>query len=215
MTQQRNADDVASPPFVVGLVGGIASGKSQIARLLAAEGASVIDADQIGHDVLTRPLVARHLARLFGDQILDPQGQIDRRALGSLVFEEDGASQRLQQLQEVVHPMIHAEAVKQLRQLNERERPPQLIVIDAPLLLEAGWAPMCDFIWFIETPIEARIARAQTRGWGDVHLFNRESQQMPLDAKRAQATHIIDGTATAEQQVRQLRHLIGQMQSRR
>lgn len=215
MTQQRNSDNVASPPPVIGLVGGIASGKSQIARLLADEGASVIDADQIGHDVLTRPLVACQLARLFGDQILDAQGKIDRRALGSLVFESEGAPQRLQQLQEVVHPLIHAEAVKQLRQLRERERPPQLIVIDAPLLLEAGWAPMCDFIWFIETPIEVRIARSQSRGWSDVHLFTRESQQMPLDAKRAMATHIIDGTASAEQQVRHLRHLIRQMQSRR
>lgn len=182
--------------FVVGLVGGIASGKSQVAAMFTALGAAVIDADRLGHDVLQRPLVARQLSQQLGPSILDDRGSINRSELGKLVFGPSAESTaRLKKLEAVVHPQIHAEAVRQLKQLQERIPPPAAIVIDAPLLLEADWAPLCDLILFVDTPIDIRRARAAQRGW-DAEQFNqREQSQWSLDSKRRAATHIIDGTA--------------------
>ena len=182
--------------FVVGLVGGIASGKSRVAAMFASLGAAVIDADRLGHDILQWPTIVRQLTQRLGPSILNDDGQIDRRQLSKLVFgSEPDSAQRLKQLEEVLHPQIYAEAVRELKRLLASERRPSAIVIDAPLLLEAQWAPMCDLILFIDTPEEVRRGRAAQRGWSTEHFESREQKQWSLDAKRRAATHIIDGTA--------------------
>ncbi len=182
--------------FVVGLVGGIASGKSRVAAMFASLGAAVIDADRLGHDILQLPLIARQLTRLLGPSILDDSGGIDRSKLGKLVFgTEPDSAQRLKQLEEVLHPQIHAEAIRELKRLQATAPRPSAIIIDAPLLLEAQWAPMCDLILFIDTPEEVRRERAAQRGWSTEHFESREQTQWSLDTKRRAATHIIDGTA--------------------
>ncbi len=181
--------------FVVGIVGGIGSGKSYLARLFQSRGSAVIDADQLGHEVLTRPMVARQLSQLFGQQILAEDGTIQRRELAKLVFGDDTQSaERLAQLEAIVHPQIHAEAVRQLGRYAESESPPKAIVIDAPLLLEADWAPMCDIILFLDTKLAVRQQRALERSWTLDQFEQREKSQLGLDAKRQAATHIIDGS---------------------
>lgn len=181
--------------FVIGLVGGVASGKSQVARMFASQGAAVIDADALGHSVLQSPQVAAELGRAFGPDILDSNGSVDRERLGRLVFGSDAESnERLKQLEHIVHPLIRAQAVKLLQQYQLRGDPPAAIVIDAPLLLEANWAPLCDLILFVDSPTEIRRARALQRGWTAEHFAAREDAQQTLNDKRAAATHFVSGT---------------------
>lgn len=198
---------------MLGLVGGVASGKSYAARLLEMMGAVTINADAIGHQVLARPLIARRLAQLFGNTILAADGSIDRQQMAKLVFGNDSvAAAARRQLEEVVHPIIHAAAVQELRRLQEQEPPPKLVVIDAPLLLEAGWAPMCDGIVFIDAPDELRLARALKRGWTEREWRDREASQLPMQEKRRQSTHIIP-SEPGEELERRLRRLVEQAET--
>ncbi len=188
--------DARQKTFVVGLVGGIASGKSKVADMFASLGAAVIDADRLGHDILQLPLIARQLTRQFGPSILDDAGGINRHELGKLVFgNAPESAQRLKKLEELLHPQIYAEAIRELKRLLASATRPSAIIIDAPLLLEAEWAPLCDLILFVDTPVEVRRGRAALRGWSPEHFDSREQTQWSLDAKRRAATHIIDGTA--------------------
>ena len=201
-------------PFVLGLVGGVASGKSHVARTLERLGAVSIDADQLGHQVLLRPLIVRRLRQLFGPHIIDAAGVVKRKELGELVFGDSAAAgEARRELEAIVHPLIHAAAVHQLRGLQEAEDPPELVVIDAPLLLEAGWAPLCDAILFIDSPTEVRLRRARERGWSEQDFNHREAAQMPLERKRKEATHIIVGEAEPQEQERQLRRLIEEIKA--
>lgn len=177
---------------VIGLVGGIASGKSTVASLLSEMGAEVIDADALGHGVLEQPLIVRRLTQEFGDDILadGEKPRIDRRLLGELVFGEDQESaDNRAKLEAIVHPVIHAEAIRKLRALKESDEPPMCIVVDAPLLLEADWAPMCDLIVFVEAPVSLRLERAMARGWSEAHFYKREATQLSIKEKLAAATH--------------------------
>jgi dephospho-CoA kinase len=177
---------------VIGLVGGIASGKSTVASLLAEMGAEVIDADALVHSILEQPLIVRRLTQEFGEDILadGEKPRIDRRLLGELVFGEDQESaDNRAKLESIVHPVTHAEAIRKLRALKESDEPPKAIVVDAPLLLEADWAPMCDLIIFVEAPAALRLERALTRGWSEAHFYKREASQLSIQDKLAAATH--------------------------
>ncbi|MCA9132773.1 MAG: dephospho-CoA kinase [Planctomycetales bacterium] len=206
----------SSPPslLVVGLVGGIASGKSHVASLLEQRGAAIIDADQLAHAVLRRPLNVRRLRQLFGPQIVDAEENVNRQELAQLVFgDEAQAIHRRSQLEGLVHPQIYAVAVKQLEELRQRTPLPSLVVIDAPLLLEAGWAPLCDLILFVDAPLEIRQQRAAQRGWDKQDLQAREAAQWSLDRKRQEATHFIDSTADGPHLEAALDRLLAQLSS--
>lgn len=195
-------------PVVIGLVGGIASGKSYVAGVLADFGAAVIDADRIAHSVLTLPLVVRQLARTFGSQILDQDGSIARAKLAELVFGQDEIStSRRKQLESIVHPLVHADTVRELHTLRQLhvEIAPTAAVIDAPLLLEADWEPLCDFIFFVDTSFATRLSRALERGWTQEEFERREAAQLPLEEKRKSATHVIDANGERKSVERQLK----------
>lgn len=198
--------------FVVGLVGGVASGKSHVARMIAAQGGAVIDADQLGHVVLQRPEIVQQLVRQLGPSIAAADGGIDRQVLARLVFGNmPEAAASLKKLEAIVHPQIRAEAISELRRLRRVQPPPAAIVIDAPLLLEAGWAVLCDLIFFVNTPTEIRRQRALLRGWSSKDFDLREQAQMPLDEKRRAATHVIDGTMDEAQMRDTLERLLREM----
>ncbi len=181
-----------APVPVIGLTGGVAAGKSYVARLLADRGAVVIDADAIGHHVLTRPLVIRSIANALGPGVLDESGRIDRTKLARLVFgEDDLAKLRRGLLETIVHPAIHADVVRALRRAKEAQPPPPMVVIDAPLLMETGWNKMCDRILFVEAPREVRLQRAQSRGWSDREFASREAAQWDVVRKRSVADAVI------------------------
>jgi dephospho-CoA kinase len=198
--------------WVIGLVGGIASGKSRVAACFAALGGVIIDADHIGHAMLQRPEVVSRLQELFGAGILDPSGSINRRQLGSLVFGSDSAAAaRLRQLEAVVHPLIQAEAQRLLTVYRNSQQVPAAAVMDAPLLLEAGWDQLCDVILFVDTPEEICLQRAALRGWDADHFYARQNAQLSLEKKRQAATHIISGTLDETSLRREVAALLRQM----
>ena len=189
-------------PVVIGLIGGVASGKSFVGQLFEAEGAIRIDADRIGHEVLNEDSVRAQLVQLWGSGLLKDsvdQKEIDRAKLAKLVFgdSEDAVSRR-RELEAIVHPRIRANAQSRIAAARRMQPPPVAVIVDAPLLLEADWGPLCDLILFIETPREERLARAMKRGWTPEQFAAREASQMSLDAKRRHATHIIDNASTED-----------------
>ncbi len=185
----------ASP--VVGLTGGIGSGKSTVAALLAELGAHVIDADEIGHEVY-RPGTEgfRAVVDAFGPGVVGADGTIDRRALGALVFGDDPARMRLNAL---VHPLIGRDIARRI-EVARGEAPPRPIVIEAALLLEAGWRPLIDQVWLVSVPRETAIARVTaSRGLTREEVECRIDAQMPDAARRPLADLVIenDGSPAA------------------
>lgn len=188
---------------VVGLLGGIASGKTLVARQLAEMGACVLDADRAGHEVLEQPDVKRAAAERWGSTILGPDGRIDRRRLAEIVFAPtaEGVAERAF-LQQLTHPRIARRLVEEAkRRAREGFR---VAVLDAPLLLEAGWDKLCDILVFVEAPRPLRLARVQARGWSTQEFADRESVQASLDVKRLRAAWVIDNSGSPDQTREQL-----------
>ena len=177
--------------LTIGLIGGIASGKSAVAAELARRGAVVFDADKIGHAVLQRPAVRDELVARWGAGILDGAGGISRPAIAKLVFgDSDEAKTNRTALEELLHPLIRAQIEAEIRQLPDAVIP--AVVIDAPLLIESGWNEVCQAVIFVDAPREQRLARAeQNRGWSPEEFSRREASQMPIEQKRAWSTHVV------------------------
>lgn len=201
---------------VVGLIGGVGSGKSSVAqRLRTLRPVAIIDADQIGHQVLTFPNVKAQIQQRFGSTILDSQGDISRSMLGRLVFGADeSAVIARQDLQAIVWPAIGTEAVRQVGSLREQHQV-EAILLDAAVLLEAGWKNACDLVVFIETPETKRLDRVtKNRGWTDDELTRREASQWSLPRKRAAADAIIDNSNSSDDAAKQLNDVITTFQIR-
>lgn len=181
------------PSVTIGLLGGVASGKSLVADLLAERGAVVLAADSVAHTVLVEPPVREALIARWGEGILTPSGEIDRRQVAQRVFGESPqaiADRRF--LEQLVHPRTRWR-LEQLRE-HQLQQGARVFVIDAPLLLEAGWDSACDWILFVETPIERRRAYAAQRGWEEGELERREQAQLAIELKRARADWVIDNS---------------------
>lgn len=181
--------------ITIGLLGGIASGKSTVARLLAERGAVVLDADDRARQELNNPAVVEALRERWGDGVIagggDPSSAtIDRQAVAALVFgnSSDSAANR-RFLEQRIHPRVRQWVHDERRRLQQSGGP--AVVLDIPLLLEGGYAAVCDHLLFVETPLEARQARAAGRGWSPAELAKREAAQQPLDSKRAAASLIL------------------------
>lgn len=201
---------------IIGLLGGIASGKSYVGAELARLGCVLVDADRLGHDVLRIPAIRRALRDAFGPELFDENDQVDRRKLAAQVFGEDLPSlDRRKRLENIVHPVIHREMHEQIATLSKSSPPPRAIVIDAPLLIEAGWASTCDYMLFIDTPDEVRRQRALARGWTIEQWQAREAAQILLDLKRQAATHFIPGDATNDWLRRRLEVLLDEIDASR
>ncbi len=179
-----------------GLTGGIASGKSFVAGLLAERGAVVLDADRHGHTVLGEPEVRDALAERWGDSVLAEDGSLIRSAIAERVFgdSEQAASER-RFLEELVHPRVRSRLTAELAEAKERGAP--AAVLDIPLLLEADWADACDAVLFVDTPQSTRQQRAAERGWSAEELAKREAAQTPLAEKRAKADAVVPGADEA------------------
>jgi dephospho-CoA kinase len=183
------------PIPVVGLVGEIGAGKSRVAERLAARGAFVLDADAVGHALLSqRPVRERVVAR-FGEGILDRSADagegpppIDRRALGAIVFADPAA---LRDLEAILHPRMRRTFERAIAREVRRGRA-GAVVLDAAILLEKGWDDLCDRVVFVEAPRDERLARLEAqRGWTDEVLQARERVQWPPERKRARADAVV------------------------
>jgi dephospho-CoA kinase len=189
-----------SPPSnhipVIGIVGGIGSGKSAVARWVA-ERANVllIDADQLGHAALRFESVKTALRKRFGDQIFDPTGEVNRRALASVVFGPDEAHRQARHaLEQISHPAIEQQMVDLITkaELDGREA----VLLDAAVLLEAGWQHRCNAVVFVDAPEEVRLQRVGARsGWTQDELRRRESSQLPLAEKKRLSNVVISNVS--------------------
>jgi dephospho-CoA kinase len=190
---------------VIGLVGGIGSGKSSVAAEFARHGAAVISGDELGHRALLRPEVRTQVVERFGPDVLGSHGEIDRRKLGALVF---GDSDELRALEAIVHPWIERGIREQIAavQVDPARR---FVVLDAAILLEAGWNSFCDRIVYVDAPPELRLARlAQQRGWSAKEVQARTRAQLPLKEKQSRADATIDNSTTPEDLARQVAQLL-------
>lgn len=179
---------------ILGIVGGIASGKSFVSKSLALLGCKVIDSDALAHEIYRQPEIIRTLTQWYGPGVIDASGQIDRRAVGSIVFRDPAQRKRLEAL---LHPLIDQ---RRVQVMAEAAGDPALraFVWDSPLLIEAGLHRDCDALLFVDTPIEIRQARvAASRGWSAQELDRRERAQLSLDEKRRLAKLVVDGTLDA------------------
>lgn len=196
---------------ILGLVGGIACGKSQVATELKSLGARVLDADRAAHAAINVAEVKEKLVRRWGNQILLETGEVDRKAVAEIVFGKTPKSAaELEFLEQALHPQIRSQFEEEIRQLAEKNTP--LVVIDAPLLLEAGWAELCDSIVFIECPREIRWNRAKLRNWTPEEFAAREASQMPIAEKKNSATHLVENSSSLEGLQKQIRSLWEQIQ---
>lgn len=190
---------------VVGIIGGIGSGKSAIANWVA-EHANVclLDADAMGHAALESPSVKTSLCRRFGDAILGTDGAIARAALAREVFGPDahyGKARR--DLEAIVHPEINRRIVEGVAEAVNGQL--DCVLLDAAVLLEAGWRTKCDLVVFIETPEALRLKRLnEHRGWSENELRRRESSQWSLTEKRREADLIVTNDKGIEFAGRQL-----------
>jgi len=178
--------------YLVGLTGGIGSGKSTAARRFAALGCDVVDVDGVAREVVqpAQPALEELVAR-FGRDLLLPDGSLDRPALARLVFNDDEARQDLDR---ITHPRIAARIAERIQALvqDRRGRDPHLIVVDHPLLVETGQAARFDAVVVVEVDQEARIARLVERGLTEGDARARVRVQSDDQARRAVATHLID-----------------------
>jgi len=182
----------------IGLVGGIASGKSTVAAELAALGAVVLDADQAAHQALDLATVKQALIERWGEGILEPSGRVSRDAIAERVFSaSDPRSSELDFLENLLHPLIRRQFESELARLAKKGVP--AVVIDAPLLLEAGWENLCDSVVFVESPDRVRTQRGRARNWSAADFARREAAQMPIEEKRLRATHLIPNVGSRDE----------------
>ena len=166
-----------------------------VARQFARLGATVLDADQTGHEVLRLPHVEAAVRQRWGEAVVAPDGRIDRPRLARIVFApgEEGRRER-KYLEQLTHPEITRLLARQAEALAAAGT--VLAVLDAALLLEAGWDQWCEKLVFVEAPREARLARATARGWDEEDFAAREGAQESLDRKRAHADVMIDNSGS-------------------
>lgn len=184
---------------VIGIVGGIGSGKSAIANALSRHfRCARLDADQIGHRVLHQPEIVRRLKEEFGEGIIDPLGHVMRSELARRVFGPGLEQQKARKLLEsIVHPPIRLQLIDQMDQV-QRSEDFDLVILDAALLFESGWSNDCDAVIFLDVPVEVRRERVKPRGWSAADLSSREASQMPLEEKMKRSDLILDNNRDLE-----------------
>jgi len=179
----------------IGLTGGIASGKSSVGRLLAARGLPLLDADVYAREALApgSPGAGAVLER-YGDGIRAPGGEIDRAALGQIVF-GDGAERRW--LEQLLHPLVRARFAAELEELAAEP----VVVLVVPLLFEAGLETLCSEVWLVDCDETQQLQRLMARdGLGEADARARIAAQWPLARKRQLADVVLNNRGEPEQQ---------------
>lgn len=186
----------ASPP-IIGLTGGIGAGKSAVAGILRDLGCLVSDSDEAARAALRETAIREKIVSWWGENILDQDGEIDRAKVAAIVFGDANERRRLEGL---THPWIE----RHRKKLFESAPPGvRALVIDAPLLMEAGLDGECQAVIFVEADRSTRLERVnRDRGWDEDKLAMREDSQLPLDEKRKRADYVVSNN-TARQDLRE------------
>jgi dephospho-CoA kinase len=174
---------------VIGITGGIGSGKSTVAQFLAELGAAVIDADRVGHEAL-KPgsSVFQKVVTVFGKEIIDDGGEIDRARLGEIVFNNPQARERLNG---IIHPAMYDMVAARLDEY--RNQGIKAVALDAPLLLDAGWAPLVDEVWVTVADEKIILERLKERsGFSEEEVRARIRSQLSSEERVKHADVVID-----------------------
>ncbi|GAB2893522.1 dephospho-CoA kinase [Neomicrococcus lactis] len=194
-----NTESQIQKPLMIGLTGGIASGKSVVARYLESLGAVLIDADQLSREVVAKGTEGlAEIAEVFGRDILTENGDLNRPALGALIFADE---QKREALNSIVHPRVRAESARRIAEAPRGS----VIVQDIPLLVETGQAKNFDKVLVVQAPLEERIRRmVEDRGMTrDAALSRIEAQAS--DAERAEVADVVlDNSTTIESLLEQV-----------
>src|SRR5688572_14420648 len=174
-------------PLVIGLAGGIGSGKSAVAAEFARLGFRVVDSDREARAALTTPPVIATLVSWWGPHILGADGLPDRTRIAAIVFADPAQRARLEAL---IHPLVKRSRAAFVEEAARAGAPG--VIVDAPLLFEAGVDRECDVVVFVDAPLTQRLERVKrTRGWDEAELLRRESAQLPLADKQARSREVI------------------------
>ncbi len=176
---------------VIGILGGIGSGKSTVAAEFAKLGCKVIDADEIAHELLDEPTVKEKVIGLFGRTILDSTEKIDREKLAELVFAD---ARKLSLINEIIHPLVLQRARELIKQYDCQNQV-KAIVLDMPLLVEVGWDKRCDKLIFVDCEQKLRLDRAKKLGFDKNQVKIRENFQISLDNKANLADNTIENNS--------------------
>ncbi len=193
--------------LVIGLIGGVGSGKSVAAEELAKYGARVLSGDEFGHEALRRSEIKEQVIRRWGQEILNAKGDVDRRKLGAIVFKE---AEERRALEALVFPWIERRIAEEIgRAANDPGV--RFVVLDAAIMLEAGWDRVCDRIVYMDAPREQRLERlGRERGWTAQQVQDRENAQWPLSEKLKQADATLDNSGSPDALARQILKLVEQ-----
>ena len=182
--------------FVLGLTGGIGTGKSMVGEILAGLGASIINADGLGHKVYEPDTAGwAEVVDAFGEDVLSPTREVDRKKLGGVVFSDPRA---LERLNAITHPRIYRLIEDEIKTLERAGR--EEVVVEAALLIEAGWAPLVNEIWVTTSPERLVVERLQERnGLSEGAIRDRIASQMPQEERIKHAVEVIDnGSSLSE-----------------
>ena len=196
---------------IIGISGGIGSGKSHIARLFGELGCAVIDSDAQVKAAYSDPSVLAKLREWWGDSAVTAEGLPNRKAIAQKVFSDENERKRLEGL---LHPLVASLRDQEMDALAKNASIVAFIW-DTPLLFEAGLSGKCDALLFVNTPLEIRQQRvARTRGWSPEELLRRENLQWPLDRKRQISDYVIQNTADAGDARDQVRDVLSRILAR-
>lgn len=192
---------------IIGLLGGIGSGKSAVARMFASLGCAVIDADELARHALDEPAAVTQMKKWWGDRVVGSEGKADRRFIAGIVFNKPD---ELAKLESLTHPIVNA-ARRRLRERYVADASVKAIVEDCPLLLEKSLERDCDALVFVDASRESRVRRVANRGWDEAELDRREKQQLPLDIKAKRADHVVDNNAGEAESLKHVRRVFSRI----
>jgi dephospho-CoA kinase len=185
--------------IVLGLIGPVCAGKSEVSRRLRRRGAAIYEADAVVRGLYERPDVQKEVGNLFGASVLHPDGRIDRRAIARRVFGPGGdAEVRRRLTEEIIFPRTGAVLRDAIDRFRAHARLGDVLVVDAPTLLEAGRADCCDRLLLVTAPPERRQEWAMARGWGRDEVAERDAAMIPEAEKRRRADYLIENTGTLD-----------------
>lgn len=195
-------------PFILGITGTIASGKSSAGKILQELGVPVIDTDHIVHDILDQdPAIVKAIQDRFGDEVLGENGKIDREKLGKVIFSDHEAKKALEAL-------VHPATIMQCRKMVEEKKDSSVVAILVPLLFEARLESEYDEIWTIfteESVLKERLAKRN--GLDSVEIEKRLAAQMSQNEKVMRANHVIDNSESLENTRNQIKTLLSKITS--
>ena len=193
---------------VIGIAGGIASGKSFVSELFEQLGAKSLNADEIGHLVLCEEHVKSSIREHFGESVFDSDGEVNRSRLGKVVF-ANGNSQQLKKLESITHPQIRKHIEKRIDSYRKENVP--AVILDAPVMFKTGWSSICDKIVFVNANEETRLKRALKRGWTKSEYLQRQSQQTSIEEKRNRSDFVLDNDQSKQHTFSQIKTIWNQI----